>query len=65
MEQNVKHTKYMYNKYAKSYIESMRQKRFANEYIEIPAIKKIIGAVKDKKVLDAGCSSGTHSKILF
>ena len=64
MEKNTEYTKNIYNKHAKEYSESMKQGRFFNDYIEIPAIKKIIKNVKSKKVLDVGCATGTHSKIL-
>lgn len=33
----------------------------ANDLIEIPAMKKLIGDVKGKKVLDAGCGFGFYS----
>ena len=63
MEKNTRYTKKTYNKYAKEYHKSMLEGRFYNGYIEIPAIKKIIGNVKGKKILDVGCSIGVHSKI--
>ena len=63
MEKNTRHTKNIYNKYAKEYSKSMLEGRFYNDCIEIPAIKKIIKNVKGKKLLDVGCAIGTHSKI--
>lgn len=39
-------------------------KDFHNAHIEIPAIKKIWGDVRGRKVLDVGCASGNHSAIL-
>ncbi len=37
---------------------------FFNKYIEIPAVKKVIGNIRGKKVLDVGCATGTHSMML-
>ncbi len=64
MDKATKHAKKVYDKYSKEYLDSMKQKRFANHYLEVPAVTKLFGNVKNKKVLDCGCASGTHSKIL-
>ncbi len=36
-----------------------------NEYIEMPAVFKLLGNVKGKKVLDLGCGPGLHAKKLL
>lgn len=64
MEKNVKYTKKIYNKFAKEYMEKISEGGFYNKYIEIPAVKRLLGGVKGKKVLDCGCAGGTHSIIL-
>lgn len=65
MDKATKNAKEMYDKYSKEYLKSMKQKRFANHYLEVPAVTKLFGNLKNKKVLDCGCASGTHSKILL
>lgn len=35
-----------------------------NEHLEMPATLKLIGNVKDKKILDFGCGTGIYTKIL-
>jgi SAM-dependent methyltransferase len=37
---------------------------FFNKEIEVPAIRKFIGKVKGKKVLDIGCATGTVTRML-
>lgn len=51
-----------YNQLAERY-DSIVQ-NFHNQHIEIPAVKKIIKNIDGKKVLDVGCATGTHTKIL-
>lgn len=65
MEKNTLKTKRAYNEYAKEYIERVNAKKFHNNYVEVPAIKKILKNVKGKKILNAGCATGEHAKILF
>ena len=51
-----------YNKLKKDY--DVIPVSFFNKYIEIPAVKKILKNIKGTKILDVGCATGTHSKIL-
>lgn len=55
-----------YDKIAKYYLERRADKsRFDyNRDIEVPAMIKIIGNVKNKVILDMGCGFGDHSKKL-
>jgi ubiquinone/menaquinone biosynthesis C-methylase UbiE len=55
-----------YNQIAQHYLERRSDKsRFDyNRDIEVPAIVKMIGHVKNKVVLDMGCGFGDHAKIL-
>ena len=55
-----------YDKIAKHYLERRVDKsRFDyNRDIEVPAVIKIIGYVKNKVILDMGCGFGDHSKRL-
>lgn len=48
-------------KTARLYYEMRKKGLLANELIEIPAMKKLIGDVSGKKLLDAGCGFGTYS----
>lgn len=43
------------------YYAFRRKRDTANDMIEIPAMKKLIGHVRGKSVLDAGCGFGTYS----
>lgn len=55
-----------YDKIAKYYLERRRNKsRFDyNRDIEVPAMMKMIGDVKNKVILDMGCGFGDHAKRL-
>jgi SAM-dependent methyltransferase len=55
-----------YDKLAQHYLERRKDKsRFDyNRDIEVPALIKIIGDIKDKVVLDIGCGFGDHVKKL-
>lgn len=60
-----KHTKQMYNKFGKHYQLSRKEKRperLFNEYLELPAMVKAVGNIKNKKLLDIGCGAGIHAK---
>jgi ubiquinone/menaquinone biosynthesis C-methylase UbiE len=46
---------------AKIYYAFRKKGGTANDLIEIPAMKKLIGDVRGKNVLDAGCGFGTYS----
>ncbi|MBI4244319.1 MAG: class I SAM-dependent methyltransferase [Planctomycetes bacterium] len=48
-------------KTAKIYYSYRKKKVTGNDIIEIPAMRKLIGDVSGKKLLDAGCGFGTHS----
>ena len=55
-----------YDKFAQYYIDRRKDKsRFDyNRDIEVPALIKIIGDVKNKTILDIGCGFGDHAKKL-
>jgi ubiquinone/menaquinone biosynthesis C-methylase UbiE len=55
-----------YNKIAKEFLERRADKsRFDyNRDIEVPAMIKMVGSVKNKVILDVGCGFGDHSKRL-
>lgn len=55
-----------YDDIAKFYYKRRKDKKRLdyNRDIEVPAIIKLIGTVKDKKVLDVGCGFGDHTAIL-
>jgi SAM-dependent methyltransferase len=46
---------------AKIYYAFRKRGGTANDLIEIPAMKKLMGDVQDKKILDAGCGFGGYS----
>lgn len=46
---------------AKEYYSFRMQGGTANDLVEIPAMKKLIGDVSGKKVIDCGCGFGTYS----
>lgn len=53
-----KHTKKMYNKFGEEY----QDKRYYNQYVEIPNMLKTVKNIKGKKLLDIGCGAGVHIK---
>ena len=58
-----------YNKIAKDYY-SLRTKEnpqgwFYNELLEMPTTLKLLGNIKNKKILDLGCGIGIYTKILI
>jgi ubiquinone/menaquinone biosynthesis C-methylase UbiE len=57
---NVKKT---YDKISKKY-HKITPKHFFNAYLEVPATTSLIDNVKGKNVLDLGCGTGMHTKIL-
>ncbi|MCA9485413.1 MAG: class I SAM-dependent methyltransferase, partial [Nanoarchaeota archaeon] len=63
-----KQARQSYNTMARFYHEYRTTKFeggwFFNEYLEMPAMLKALGNVKDKKILDWGCGSGIYAKIL-
>ena len=54
----------MYNKLAQAYYESRKNMTgtsyFYNELLEMPAMIRMLGDLKDKKVLDIGCGPGIY-----
>jgi 2-polyprenyl-3-methyl-5-hydroxy-6-metoxy-1,4-benzoquinol methylase len=46
---------------AKEYYAFRMRGSTANDLVEIPAMKKLIGDVSEKKVIDCGCGFGTYS----
>ena len=65
----IKKTKNFYNKIAEDY-HYLRTKKhpegwFYNELLEMPTTLKLLGNIKDKKVLDLGCGVGLYTKILI
>ncbi len=63
-----KEIKDVYNIIVETYNNSRKNKTgnayFFNELMEMPTTLKMIGDVKNKKVLDLGCGPGRYSKIL-
>ncbi|HSU72961.1 MAG TPA: SAM-dependent methyltransferase, partial [Candidatus Binatia bacterium] len=54
-----------YNVLAKEYYETRKAgQRVENEYLEMPATLSLLGKVKGKKILDAGCGPGIYARIL-
>ena len=52
-----------WNKAARTWIEFVRSgKDYYAEYLTGPALKRVIGRVKEKKVLDLGCGEGRFSR---
>ena len=46
---------------AKAYYAFRKRGGTANDIVEIPAMMKLIGDVREKKVIDCGCGFGTYS----
>lgn len=61
-------TKNAYNELGKFYYSSRKNKQgtsyFCNENLEMPTTLKLLGNIKNKKVLDLGCGPGLYAKIL-
>ena len=53
-----------YDEYSEEYHKSRLAGRFFNEYVDMPAIFSLLGDVKGRKILDAGCGSGIYAKRL-
>ena len=45
---------------AREYYAFRKKGGTANDLVEIPAMKKLLGDVKNKKILDAGCGFGFY-----
>ena len=55
--------KKQWNKAAESWVEFVRSgKNYYSEYLNGPALKRMIGDVEGKKVLDVGCGEGYFSR---
>jgi ubiquinone/menaquinone biosynthesis C-methylase UbiE len=55
--------KTLYDKISRTYHENRRLA--ISDYTELPAVMSLAGAVKGRRVLDAGCGPGRHSKRLI
>ena len=53
-----------YNVIASKYHNLRMKEKDFNNLVEQPAIFSLLGGIKNKKILDAGCGSGIYSKIL-
>ncbi len=54
----------MYSGLAEEYHKTRTKKSFYNEMTEMPSMMKMLGNVKNKKILDWGCGSGIYIKKL-
>lgn len=63
-----KFARYAYNRISKLYHKARTDKKtagwFYNEYLEMPTTLKLIGNVRNKKILDIGCGSGLYARLL-
>lgn len=57
-----KSVKALYDRISEKYHEN--RPRAISDYTELPAVMSLVGNVKGKRVLDAGCGPGRHSKRL-
>jgi ubiquinone/menaquinone biosynthesis C-methylase UbiE len=64
MNKDEKNTIKMYKGLAEEYHKTRAKKSFYNEMTEMPAMMKMLGNVKNKKILDWGCGSGIYIKKL-
>src|SRR3989344_471656 len=64
MNKDEKATIKMYKELAEEYHGLRMKKSLYNEMTEMPAMMKMLGNVKNKKVLDWGCGSGIYIKEL-
>lgn len=58
-----KSVKTLYNKISDKYHEN--RPLAISDYTELPAVMSLVGVIKGKRVLDAGCGPGSHSKRLI
>lgn len=65
MENIEKEISVVYDKIANVYHEYRSKNRlFWNEFIEKPAMLSLLKSVKSKRILDLGCGSGIHARLL-
>lgn len=50
----------MYSDLANEYHSMREKKSFYNEFVEMPAMMRMLGNIKNKKILDWGCGSGLY-----
>ena len=60
-----KEAREVYNKIAEKYHEKRISERDLNLLVDQPTIFALLGHIKGKKILDAGCGSGIYSRILL
>ena len=64
----IRHTKNIYDRIANDYYNIRTNKStkgwFYNEMLEMPTTLKLLGNIKNKKILDLGCGPGIYAKIL-
>ncbi|MBN1502703.1 class I SAM-dependent methyltransferase [Candidatus Woesearchaeota archaeon] len=59
------YTKKAYNKFGREYEKTRinrQPERAFNEFLELPCMVKTVSNIKNKRLLDIGCGSGTHIK---